>query len=260
MRKRVFPLFLALVICAGLLLPCGVSAMTVGSSAVSSLVSTAQNAVGSLPGDLGLSSSNWCGYFVGYCINNSGVSGDLGAIGATECANALALAKWICKTQDAGVFYSVSPAHADRIRQYAGLEGSSRVQDISALSPLPGDILVFSWSTNWEAHYFDHMGIVTGSNTYVDGNSGSGKGLVASHSISNVRSSIIGYIRFDTNESASAQTPAGYILVEDGEYALEPMCAPGSRLDVATPSRRARPTSRSAMPTGTPPRSFRFPM
>lgn len=230
MRKRSLPLILVFVICAGLL---GVSAGAVGSSAVSSFVSTAQSAVGSLPGDLGLPGSNWCGYFVGYCINNSGVSGDLDAIGTAECANALTLAKWVCKTKDAGVFYSVSAAHAERVRQYAGLEGSGRVQDISTLSPLPGDILIFSWSTNWAEHHFDHMGIVTDANTYVDGNSGSGKGKVASHSISNVRSSIIGYLRFDATESAPAQAPADYVLVEDGEYTLEPMCAPGSRLDVA---------------------------
>ncbi len=202
MKKRMGSLLLTLALCAGILLPCSARAGAVDSSAISGFVSTAQNAVGSWPGDLGLSSSNWCGYFVGYCINHSGVSNDLGTISDVDCANALTLAKWVCATKDAGVFYSVSPAHANRVRQHAGLEGSSRVQDVSSLSLLPGDILVFSWNTNWDKHYFDHVGIVTDSNTYVDGNSSSGKGKVASHSISGVKSSIIGYIRFDTNECA----------------------------------------------------------
>lgn len=257
MRKRIVSLLLTFVICTGLLLPCGASAKAVGSSAVSSLVSTAQNAVGSLPDDLGLPSSDWCGYFVGYCMNNSGISGDLDTINAADCANALTLAKWICTTKNAGVFYSVSPAHANRIRQYAGLEGSSRVQDISALSPLPGDILIFSWSNNWDEHHFDHMAIVTDSDTYVDGNSGSGNGRVASHSISGVRSLIIGYIRFDTNQGTPAQA-ADYVLVEEGEYALAPMCAPNSRLDVADAKQTSKTNIQICEANGNTAQIFQF--
>lgn len=210
MKKRIVSLLLAFVLLIGCL-PLSAGAASVTTDAVSSLVSVAQRANGKLPGDLGLPTSSWCGRFVGYCINNSSIASQLGTISSGDSGLAIAPINWICAKKDAGHFYVFSEPHRNRLLQiYPNLSGKMTLLTKSAYTPQVGDIVEFTWDS-WSKHSFSHVGIVTGVNgntiTYIDGNSTSGKGKVATHTTSKSSNTVYGFIRFNTSGSTPPPTP-----------------------------------------------------
>ncbi len=213
MKKRIISFALALILTLGLLpaITPAVSAASITTDDMASLASAAQQAMGSSAADLGLPAGDWCGYFVGNRMNNSQIAAKLGTTPYNVCAYAISLVSWICATKDAGVFYAASPVHQNRLLEIdprLGDNGRMVSRTSSEWSPLPGDILQFSWS-NWSLHTFDHTGIVVSVNgnmiTYVDGNSSAGR--VAAHTIPKDSSTIIGHIRFNM-DNAPQSTPA----------------------------------------------------
>lgn len=232
MKKRLFSILLACCLITGIIpvLLTPAAAANVSDADIASLVATANGAVGKTAAQLGIQASDWCGYFVGYCINNSGISSRLGTIPSSESRFSISPAKWICITKDAGVYYSFSSAHSARLGELSSA-GKIVSTNSSSFTPMVGDLVEFTWKP-WSNHVFSHVGIVTAVNgdkiTYVDGNSGNGKGKVASYTKDKTNSSIIGYIRFDC--SAAANTT---VMIPDGTYTLVPQCAPALRLDVS---------------------------
>lgn len=207
MKKRITSFVLAMILTLGLLpaVTPTASAASVSSGDMDNLASAAQQAIGSSAADLGLPAGDWCGYFVGNRINNSQIAAKLGTIPYSACAYAISLVSWICATKDAGVFYAASPVHQNRLLEIdprLGNNGRMVSRTNSGWSPLPGDILQFSWS-NWNLHTFDHTGIVVSVKgdiiTYVDGNSSAGR--VAAHTIRKDSSTIIGHIRFNIDNT-----------------------------------------------------------
>ncbi len=216
MKKRITSFALALILALGLLpaITPTASAASVTTNDMASLASAAQQAIGSSAADLGLPSGDWCGYFVGNRMNNSQIAAKLGTTPYSVCAYAISLVSWICATKDAGVFYVASPVHQNRLLEIdprLGSNGRMVARTSDGWSPLPGDILQFSWS-NWNLHTFDHTGIVVSVSgnmiTYVDGNGPSGR--VAAHTISKDSSTIIGHIRFNTDGALPSSNPPEY--------------------------------------------------
>ena len=189
------------------------SAASISDNALSSLISVAKNAVGKTREELGLPNGPWCGRFVGYCINKSNVGKSIGQITTPQCAYAIDLADWVCSTKSAGTFYVFSSGHDIRVKKlYPGLKEKGRVESASnkKFTPKEGDLVQFCWS-GWSSPYsFDHVGIVTkvsaNTITYIDGNSSSGKGKVASHTMSKTSENIIGYVRLNANGNLSDDT------------------------------------------------------
>lgn len=216
MKKRVtaFLLVLCLMVgCVSAITPTA-SAASVTTNDMASLASAAQQAIGSSAADLGLPAGDWCGYFVGNRMNNSQIAAKLGTTPYNVCAYAISLVSWICATKDAGVFYVASPVHQNRLLEIdprLGNNGRMVARTSSGWSPLPGDILQFSWS-NWNLHTFDHTGIVVSVSgdmiTYVDGNGPSGR--VAAHTIRKDSSTIFGHIRFNTDSVPSSSNAPEY--------------------------------------------------
>lgn len=214
--KKTLSNFLALFL-ALLLLPTVtpmVSAANVTADDMASLASSAQQAIGKSASDLGLPAGDWCGYFVVNRMNNSQISTKLGITPYNVCAYAISLVSWICATKDAGVFYAASPVHQNRLLEIdprLGSNGRMVARSSSGWTPIPGDILQFSWS-NWSLHTFDHTGIVVSVNgntiTYVDGNSSAGR--VAAHTIRKDSSTIIGHIRFNMDNALPPSNPPQY--------------------------------------------------
>lgn len=233
MKKKTISIALALVFALSLLpsLIVTSSAMNVSNEDIYSLVSTANGAVGKTAAQLGLPNSNWCGYFVGYCINHSSIASTLGQIPSNACNFSLSPIYWVCNTKDAGVFYATSKTHAARLEEISPAFKASRkavLIDSKSFVPAAGDIIQFTWKP-WSVHEFSHVGIVTAVNgntiTYVDGNSGSGKGKVASHVMSKTSTNIIGYIRFSQTSNNSSVSPSKLpsdfnITVDKEQYTL----------------------------------------
>lgn len=214
MKKRITSFVLALILTLGLLptITPVVSAASITTDDMASLASAAQQAIGSSVTDLGLPAGDWCGYFVGNRMNNSQIAAKLGTTSYNVCAYAISLVSWICATKDAGVFYVASPVHQNRLLEIdprLGNNGRMVARTSNGWSPLPGDILQFSWS-DWNLHTFDHTGIVVSVSgnmiTYVDGNSSTGR--VAAHTISKDSSTIIGHIRFNMDNIPQSTLPA----------------------------------------------------
>lgn len=214
--KKKFTVLLALCLVLALLS----SVITTASAAsftaddTASLANSAQQAIGKSAADLGLPAGDWCGYFVVNRMNNSQISAKLGITPYNVCAYAISLVSWICATKDAGVFYVASPVHQSRLLEIdprLGSNGRMVSRTSSGWTPLPGDILQFSWS-NWNLHTFDHTGIVVSVNgdtiTYVDGNSSAGR--VAAHTIRKDSSTIIGHIRFNIGNDIPPSNPPQY--------------------------------------------------
>lgn len=225
LKKSIFKRFASLFLVFCLLFPLCPTANAAGvnSSDITSLVNVAKNAVGSYPGALGLPTSNWCGYFAGYCINHSSIASSLGSISNTQCNYAVSIVNWVCNTKNAGVFYVASSAHETRVQEmYPALRNSGKVVSInqSSFTPAVGDFVQFTWS-DWSKHVFDHVGIVTAVTgntiTYVDGNSGSGKGKVASHSMAKTSNSIIGYVRLNQSGSNPPSVPSNPTVTSQKE-------------------------------------------
>lgn len=211
--KKKFTVLLALCLVLALLS----SVITTASAAsfttddTASLANSAQQAIGKSAADLGLPAGDWCGYFVVNRMNNSQISAKLGITPYNVCAYAISLVSWICATKDAGVFYVASPVHQSRLLEIdprLGSNGRMVSRTSSGWTPLPGDILQFSWS-NWNLHTFDHTGIIVSVNgdtiTYVDGNSSAGR--VAAHTIRKDSSTIIGHIRFNIGNDIPPSNP-----------------------------------------------------
>lgn len=114
MKKRLFSILLVCCLITGIIpvLSTPAVAANVSDADIASLVATANGAVGKTAAQLGIQASDWCGYFVGYCINNSGISTRLGTIPSSESRFSISPAAWICITKDAGMYYSFSPAHS----------------------------------------------------------------------------------------------------------------------------------------------------
>lgn len=217
--KKKFSILLALCLVLALLptVTPAASAASITANDMASLASSAQQAIGKSAADLGLPAGDWCGYFVVNRMNNSQISTKLGITPYNVCAYAISLVSWICATKDAGIFYAASPVHQNRLLEIdprLGSNGRMLARTSSGWSPLPGDILQFSWS-NWNLHTFDHTGIVVSVNgnmiTYVDGNNETGiNGYVKSHTIPKDDSTIIGHIRFNISNNAPPSTPPQY--------------------------------------------------
>lgn len=177
-----------------------VSAM---ASTSTGLAETAKNAIGKSCSELQLPSSNWCGYFVGYCINNSAVNLLAGEkISITDSRNPLTLVNWTCGKKNIGTYYSLSSPHYNRlINTYSNLSIISTT--VNDFVPEAGDIIVFDWSgRNNSSQIFSHVGVVTdyivssAKVIYVDGNSGIGNyTYVSKTTLNKSYSAIIGYIR-----------------------------------------------------------------
>lgn len=206
------------------------SAASVTTDDMTSLVNAAQEAIGSSAANLGLPAGDWCGYFVGNRMNNSQIAAKLGTTPYNVCRFSASLVSWICVTKDAGVFYVVSPAHQSRLLEVdprLGSNGRMVARTSGGWSPLPGDILQFSWS-DWSRHTFDHTGIVVSASgnmiTYVDGNSSSGR--VAVHTIRKDSPTIIGHIRFSMGNApqSAPSTPVPPVplvsSVEQGDWGV----------------------------------------
>jgi hypothetical protein len=177
-----------------------------------SLASTAKSAVGKTYSDLGLPSKYWCGYFVGYCINNSSVCDMAGEkISRAYSMNPMTLINWTCAKKKIGTYNSLSSVHYKRLAEtYSGLsivETSER-----EFTPQPGDIIVFDWNGREDkSHTFSHVGIVTeftgNSKKYVDGNSSTGNYIyVKEKSFSTSNNSIIGYIRLNASSDSTSKS------------------------------------------------------
>lgn len=232
MKKRVTAVLLVLCLMTGFIstiIPVA-SATSVTTDDMASLASAARQAIGSSAVDLGLPAGDWCGYFVGNRMNNSQIAAKLGMTPYNVCAYAISLVSWICATKDMGVFYVASPAHQNRLLEIdprLGDSGRMVARASSGWSPLPGDILQFSWS-NWSLHTFDHTGIIVSINgdmiTYVDGNGPSGR--VAAHTIRKDSPTIIGHIRFNTDStpqsapSAPAPSVPTVSSIEQGDWGV----------------------------------------
>lgn len=180
--------------------------LVIPSSAVSGkgLAGAANDAVGKSNADLNLPTENWCGYFVGYCINQSTIKSLAGgSISRADSGNAKTLINWACAKKNIGTYYSFSSPHYNRLAgSYKNLSIVSTT--VNGFEPAKGDIIVFDWHGRGDAeHYFSHVGVVTEYNansetvTYVDGNSGNeGRTYVKKHTKNKNDNSIIGYIRF----------------------------------------------------------------
>lgn len=238
MKKKIISSVLTCCLMLSLLptLTVSADAASISNSDIYSLVNVANGSIGKTAAQLGIPTSGWCGYFVGYCINNSTIASKLGPIPSDACKFALSPIYWVCNTKNAGMYYSISSIHGTRLGEISEtFKSSGKMISVSSntFTPKVGDLVEFTWKP-LSIHEFSHIGVVTavnGSNiTYVDGNSGSGKGKVASHVMSKTSASIIGYIRFD-------QAIDDKSVVSDGTYTLAPKCAPNSRLDVANGSK-----------------------
>lgn len=188
----------------------------VNASSASDFVNAASNAVGKSCSDLGLPSSGWCGYFVGYCINKSSISSLAGEqISRANCANAMTLTNWICAVKNIGTYYSLSSPHYNRlINAYKNLSIVS--SSVNNYEPAAGDIIVFDWNGRGDSnHIFSHVGIVTnydkGSEkvTHVDGNTETGSfKYVAKITHNKTYKGIIGYIRLNGGQGNSTPAPS----------------------------------------------------
>lgn len=175
MKRRLISLLALVLIISSISIP-------VNASYSSELAQVANNVVNKTYSDLGLPSSDWCGYFVGYCINNSSVSSLAGEqISRAHSKNAITLINWTCAIKNIGTYYSMSSPHYNRlVNAYSNLSIVST--SVDEYEPAAGDIIVFDWNGRGdETHTFSHVGIVTGYSagsgtvTFVDGNSGTGK-------------------------------------------------------------------------------------
>lgn len=193
------------------------------ASAISSrkIEEIADNSVGKTSKELNLPSSNWCVYFVGYCINNSSIWSLAGEkISLVDSRNSMTLINWACAKKKIGTYYSLSSTHYDRLeKNYANLSLVSITDN--SFTPATGDIIVFDWSGREDVdRIFSHAGIVTNYNaklktvTYVDGNSKTGNyTTVVKKSTGTTSNSIIGYIRF--NESTSGTSNSDMNITTD---------------------------------------------
>lgn len=201
-----------------LILIISLCSIPVNASSASDLANTANNVVGKTCTDLGLPSSNWCGYFVGYCINKSSVSSLAGEqISLPNSKNAMTLINWTCAAKRIGTYYSFTSQHYNRlVNAYKNLSIVST--SVNNYEPAPGDIIVFDWNGRGDSNsVFSHVGIVTGYNkgsatvTHVDGNTATGSyKYVAKVSHAKTYDGIIGYIRLDggqTNSTPATSTP-----------------------------------------------------
>lgn len=205
--KKILSLVLALVLTISLFVP---------SSAASAkgLAEAANDVVGRSNSDLNLPSQSWCGYFVGYCINQSTIKSLAGsAISRADSGNAKTLINWACAKKNIGTYYSFSSPHYNRlIGIYKNLSIVSTT--VNSFEPVKGDIIVFDWNGRGDVeHYFSHVGVVTEYNassktvTYVDGNSSNeGRTYITRHTKNKNDNSIIGYIRFGTPTEILAYT------------------------------------------------------
>lgn len=206
-----------------------VSLICIPANASSSkgLAEVAADAVGKKYSDLNLPSSNWCGYFVGYCINNSTVSSLAGEdISRADSMNPMTLINWACAKKGIGTYHSLSSTHYNRlVGKYKNL--SIVATTANDLIPMQGDIVVFDWNGREDSkHVFSHVGIVTegysassAKFTYVDGNSGAGKYTHVAKKTSDIsNNSIIGYIRINgqggTANDCATHTKGAYLWCE----------------------------------------------
>lgn len=186
----------------------------VNASPSTKLEDVARSTVGKSYSDLGLPSSNWCCYFIGYCVNNSIVSSWSNEnISRADSANPMTLINWVCSKKNIGTFFSFSKTHYNRlIKKYENLSIVSTTVD--SFTPSAGDILIVDWDGRGDsAQKFSHAGIVSSYNTksktitFVDGNTktGSFKYVLERGPWPNNYNSIIGYIRFGAQD-ISAKT------------------------------------------------------
>ncbi|MBD5163067.1 MAG: CHAP domain-containing protein [Oscillibacter sp.] len=195
------------------------------ASSSKSLAEVAADAVGRSYSDLNLPSSNWCGYFVGYCINHSTVSSFAEEeISRADSMNPMTLINWACAKKSIGTYYSLSSTHYNRlVGKYQNL--SIATTTANDFIPKPGDIIVFDWNGREDSkHVFSHVGIVTGEYnassadfTYVDGNSGAGNYTYVVKKTSGIgNNSIIGYIRVngDKQNVCATHTKGAYLWCE----------------------------------------------
>lgn len=193
----------------------------VPSSAASAkgLAEVANDVVGKSNSDLNLPSQSWCGYFVGYCINQSTIKSLAGgAISRADSGNAKTLINWACAKKNIGTYYSFSSPHYNRlVGTYKNLSIASTT--VNSFEPTKDDIIVFDWNGRGDVeHYFSHVGVVTEYNvnsktvTYVDGNSSNeGRTYVTKHTKNKNDNSIIGYIRFGTATDIPTYTVASVV-------------------------------------------------
>lgn len=212
--------------------PMSANAATVDAQDVTSLVTAAKGAIGKTREQLKLPDNHWCGYFTGYCINNSRLTKSLGKISNAQCAYAIDIADWVCNIKQAGTFYVFSSAHQKQVKQfYPDLKKPGRLikTTSSSFTPKVGDFVEFTWH-DWGEHEFDHVGIVSKVTnkyiTYIEGNTSAGggyEGTVVSQSRRRDDSSIIGYVRINTgsSEPSSETDQSTSSTYSAGNYAVD---------------------------------------
>lgn len=161
--------------------------------------------------DLGLPASDWCGYFVGYCINHSSAASSAGEnISNGYARNPMTLINWACAKKQIGTYYSFSPAHYNRlVNAYHGLSIIST--DVGEFTPIPGDMIVYDWNgRGGSSDKFGHIGIVTDYDrnaskvTSVEGNTETGNYTYVKKITHNRNYPyIIGYIRLNPVEKCT---------------------------------------------------------
>ena len=148
---------------------------TVSSEAIEDFVKTAESKEESekFPGLPGDSSTPWCGYFVGWALDNSKVSEETGKSYANcggSCDPMIHLA-----IQGYGTIYiptynktkSFSNRYVEKFIYYKVPE--SKIKKVSSFTPQRGDLVLYNWTWKGEG-YFDHIGIMTSESTTIEGN------------------------------------------------------------------------------------------
>ena len=176
MKKRLISLILACFLITNLF-PSYVYAAgkTVSSEAIEDFVQTAESKEksGRFSGLPGGSGTSWCGYFVGWALDNSKVSEETGKSYANcgfSCDPMIQLAK-----QGYGTIYiptynetkSYSNIYVRKFKKEGVPE--SKIKKVSSFTPQRGDLVLYDWLWDVKGD-FDHIGIMTSENTTIEGN------------------------------------------------------------------------------------------
>ena len=176
MKKRLISLILVCFLITNLF-PSFVYAAgkTVSSEAIEDFVKTAESKEksGKFPGLPGDSSTPWCGYFVGWALDNSKVSEETGKSyancgGSCDPMGDLAM-------QGYGTIYiptynetkSYSNIYVRKFKKEGVSE--SKIKKVSSFTPQRGDLVLYDWLWDIEGD-FDHIGIMTSESTTIEGN------------------------------------------------------------------------------------------
>ena len=149
---------------------------TVSSEAIEDFVKTAESKEksGKFPGLPGDSSTPWCGYFVGWALDNSKVSEETGKSYANcggSCDPMVDLAIQGYGTIYIPTYNKTKPFSNTYVGKFIDREHvpESKIKKVSSFTPQRGDLVLYNWT--WKGGgYFDHIGIMTSESTTIEGN------------------------------------------------------------------------------------------